>query len=104
MSTVLGLEAVATFSSDADDPPISIVHRVTGTAPGDWIYIERLGSEEFRWCVVWYCLEDGLWRRIAKVERLFETPETALEAVAIAFEDPLSPGPCSISAVAAATC
>jgi len=85
MSTILGLQTVAKYSSSAAEPPVPIVFRVTGTTSEDWIHIERLGMAEFQWCVVWYSLEDGQWLRAAKVERLFDTAEAALEAVAAAL-------------------
>jgi hypothetical protein len=90
MPTTLGLQTVAKYSSSAAEPPVPIVFRVTGTAFGDWIHIERLGTAEFQWCVVWYSLEGAQWRRIAKVERLFDTAEAALEAVAAALH-PMPP-------------
>ena len=100
----LGLQTVATYSSSAADPPTPIVQRITGTAPEDWIHIERLGSDEFRWCVVWYRLESGLWQRIARVDEVFETPKAALDGVAIALHEPGSAEFLSTSAMAGAGC
>jgi hypothetical protein len=101
MPQTLGLKTVATYSSSAAEPPVPIVYRVIGAACGNWIHIERLGTKDYRWCVVWYRLENGQWRRIADVERPFETAESALDAVAVALQDPLNAGPHSTSAMTA---
>lgn len=89
MATNLQLEPVATYSLDAADRLSVMAYHVTGTAPEDWIQIGRLEMAQLAWCVVWYRLVDGQWRRTAAMDGTFQTAGAALESVAFALENQL---------------
>jgi hypothetical protein len=77
----LHLEPIGTSTENIGGQPITIMYRVTGATPEDLIQIDRLGVAHPKWCVVWYRQERGTSTRMPAPDQLFDTVESALEAL-----------------------